>query len=95
MAESKNKVLKKARLEMDYLTGDAETKRLEYLRDKWERDYKSDMRWERNEGIKVGIKQAQLEIVKKMLAKGKSIEEIIEITELEPEEVKQFIKKDN
>lgn len=96
MAESKNKILKKARLEMDYLTGDAEAKRLEYLRDKWERDYKSDMHWERNEGKKEGMKEgekkAQLEIAKKMLMKGKSIEEIMEITGLKAEEIEQFIK---
>lgn len=86
MAESKNKVLKRARLEMDYLTGDAEIKRLEYLRDKWERDYKSDVYWERREGAK----EAQTEIAKKMLDKGKAMEEIIEMTGFTKQEIEKL-----
>ena len=82
MAESKNKVLKKARLEMDYLTGDAEAKRLEYLRDKWERDYKSDMRWER--------KKAQLEIAKELLKNQVAIEIIVKSTGLTKEEIEKI-----
>ena len=39
MAEKKNKTLEKARVEMNYLTGDAEVRRLAELREKWERDY--------------------------------------------------------
>lgn len=38
MAESKNETLKKARVEMNYLTGDAEVRRLAELREKWEMD---------------------------------------------------------
>mgnify|MGYP002259797718 FL=1 len=38
MAENKNKTLKDARKEMNYLTGDAEVKRLAELREKWEMD---------------------------------------------------------
>ena len=38
VAEEKNDKLKKARIEMDYLTGDAEVRRLAELREKWEMD---------------------------------------------------------
>lgn len=38
MAENKNETLKKAREEMNYLTGDAELRRLAELREKWEMD---------------------------------------------------------
>lgn len=38
MAERKNETLKKARVEMNYLTGDAEVRRLAELREKWEMD---------------------------------------------------------
>jgi len=37
MAEEKNKTLEKARIEMNYLTGDEEVKRLAELREKWEK----------------------------------------------------------
>ena len=38
VAEEKNDKLKKARIEMNYLTGDAEVRRLAELREKWETD---------------------------------------------------------
>ena len=38
VAEEKNDKLKKARIEMNYLTGDAEVRRLAELREKWEMD---------------------------------------------------------
>jgi len=38
VAEEKNEKLKKARIEMNYLTGEAETRRLAELREKWEMD---------------------------------------------------------
>ena len=38
MAENKNETLKEAIIEMNYLTGDAELRRLAELREKWEMD---------------------------------------------------------
>ena len=38
MAENNNEVLKKARMELDYLTGNEVVRRLAELRDKWEMD---------------------------------------------------------
>lgn len=58
MAENKNQVLKRARLEMDYLTGDEEIQRLEYLREKWRMDYNSGIDWAK--------KESKIEIAKAM-----------------------------
>ena len=94
MAESKNKVLKRARLEMDYLTGNEEIQRLEYLREKWRMDYNSGIDCAEKAGMakgkKAGIKQAQLEIARKLLSMGKSVAEIIEITGLKKEEIESL-----
>ena len=59
MAEARNKVLRKARQEMEYLTGDEETKRLEYLKEKWEMDYNSDINWARKEGMAEGEEKGE------------------------------------
>ena len=53
MAENKNETLKKARIEMDYLTGDAEVRRLAELREKWEMDRISAI----NYATKIGKKE--------------------------------------
>ena len=50
MAENKNETLKKARIEMNYLTGDAEVRRLAELREKWEMDRVSAI----NHATKIG-----------------------------------------
>jgi len=59
MAVSKDKVLKRAQIEMEYLTGDAEAERLEFLRDKWERDYNSGIYHAEERGKKVGEKRGK------------------------------------
>lgn len=53
MAENKNETLKKARIEMNYLTGDAEVIRLAELREKWEMDRISAI----NHATKIGKKE--------------------------------------
>lgn len=45
-----------------------------------------------NEGVDEGMKKANLEIAKRMLAKNKSYEEIQEIMELPLEEIKKLTK---
>ena len=45
----------------------------------------------RKEGREQGQKESQIKIAKKMLDKGKSIEEIIEFTELTREEIEKLI----
>lgn len=50
MAETKNKTLKEARKEMNYLIGDEEVRRLVELREKWNYDRKMDIRYAKKEG---------------------------------------------
>lgn len=61
MAEKKNKILKKAREEMNYLTGDDEVRRLAELREKWDLEFNISMRNARKDGEKIGIKQGIIE----------------------------------
>ncbi len=86
MAENKNKVLQKARKELEYLTGDEAVRRLAELRDKWEMDDFFIKKYAKEEGEKKGKK----EIAKKLLEKGMEIQEIIEITGLPENEIKNL-----
>lgn len=90
MAEKKNDIIKQGRIEMNYLTGDEEIKRLEELREKWESDWNSEIGWAREEGKEEGEKSKQLEIAKKLKKMGIKIEKISEITELTEEEIKKL-----
>ena len=51
MAEERNKVIKEAKKEVEYLTGDEEVKRLAELREKWEMDRNSEIGQAKKEGI--------------------------------------------
>jgi len=102
MAEKNNAVLKKARKELDYLTGDAAVRRMAELREKWEMDEiavkknaerigKEEGRIEgRIEGNVEGRMAEKKETAKKLLSKNMKIEEIIEITGLTEEEIKEI-----
>ena len=86
VAEKKNPTLKKARYEMEYLTGDEAVKRLAFLREKWEMDRVSDINYAKREGKREGEKQKQIEIAKKMLKEmHMKIEDVIEATGLTKE----------
>ena len=96
MGESK--YLKQARKELEHLSGDPDFKRLlesraGFLRDV---DAKIEVAEEkgkekgREEGKEEGKKQKQLEIAKKMKDKNKTIEEIIELTELSKQEIEKL-----
>ena len=87
MAEEKNKTIEKARGEITYLTGDAAVRRLAELREDWAMDYESGISYAKNEGIKEGGKQKQIEIAKKLLKMKMPLEEIMEITELTQQEI--------
>lgn len=86
MAEKRNKTIEKARIEMNYLTGDAEVRRLAELREKWEMDYTSGINYARREGKKEG----QIEIAKEMLKENLPIEMIIRVTKLTEEEINEI-----
>mgnify|MGYP004495527413 CR=1 FL=1 len=95
----KNKVIKKAKEELDYLTGDDETRRLEELRDKAIRDEKTNLRGAKEEGREEGKLEgriegkyeAKTEIVKQMLKQKTNIEFIVNVTGLTKEEIKKII----
>ena len=70
MAEKKNKTLEKARVEMNYLTGDAEVRRLAELREKWERDYIDARINGKKEGLTEGMKQGLEDGLKQGLEEG-------------------------
>ncbi len=105
MAEEKNQLLRKVRAEFVELSGDEETRRLEELKDKWVRDYKSGVSYARQEGmqeglehgiekgIKEGEKNNSLEIAKEMLENGEEVEKIEKYTKLTKEEIEKLRKK--
>lgn len=95
MAEKENKTLKKARKEMNYLTGDEAVRRMAELEEKWEMDRVSELGFAKREGIKEGIekgeKQGKKEIIKKLLESGIKIEEIENILQLSKEEIERIV----
>lgn len=106
MAENKNETLKKAREEMNYLTGDAELRRLAELREKWEMDRisaishatkigKEEGIKERNKGTvkKNGKKEEKINVAKKLLKMKMTVEQVEEATGLTKKEIEE-IKKD-
>ena len=82
MAEEKNKTLEKARIEMNYLTGNAAVRRMAELREKWEMDRISEIGFAKRE--------QQLQIAKKMLEKDMPIKLIAEFTGLTEEEIEKI-----
>ncbi len=96
MAEEKNQLLRKVRAEFVELSGDEETRRLEELKDKWVRDYKSGVSYARKEGLEQGLEQGEknksIEIAKEMLNNDIDTEMIIKCTKLAREEI-EILKK--
>ena len=78
MAEKENKTIKEAKEYYEVLTGDAELKRLAEIRLMSALEEQSALDTARNEGAE----QNKIEIAKKLLRKGMTIEEIAEITGL-------------
>ena len=87
VAEEKNDKLKKARIEMNYLTGEAE------LRERWEMDRVSAINHATRKGIEEGEKKNSIVIAKKLLKLNMPLEQIIEITELTKEEIENIKNK--
>lgn len=99
-AMSKNKEIKKAQEEYEYLTGNEEERRIAFLREKAIRDENSIFdagkdigRQEgKEEGIEIGKKQKQKEIVKTMTKEEMPIETIMKVTKLSREEIEKIQK---
>ena len=85
-----NKYVKKAEKELEYLSGDEETRRLAELREKAIRDELAAIAQARDEGLSEGISQEKITIAKKMLAKKVDIAFIIEMTGLTKEEIEKL-----
>ena len=66
----KDKEIKKANEEYGILTGEAYERRLAYLIDKGKKDYNTQIKGARNEGIEIGIEK----ITKRLLKLGVSME---------------------
>ncbi len=88
MAEEKNKVIKEAKKEVEYLTGDEEVKRLAELREKWEMDRNSEI----GQAQKEGKIEGKLEIAKNMLKDGMNLEIVMKYTGLSKEEIENLVK---
>ncbi len=96
LAMKENKEIKKANDEYEYLTGEAEERRLAFLRDKAIRDEKSMREAGREEGKQEGREEGerkkQIEIAKELLKMGMKIEEIERATKLTKEQIEKIIK---
>ena len=95
VAEKKNETLKKARIEMNYLTGDAEVRRLAELREKWEMDRISAINHATRVGKEEGAKEKAIQIAKEMLNESISVETIMKLTKLSKEEIEKIKRNDN
>ena len=97
-AMSKNKEIKKAQEEYEYLTGDEEERRIAFLREKAIRDensiFDAGKDIGRKEGIEIGKEQTQKEIVKTMTKENMPIETIIKVTKLSREEIEKIQKNE-
>ena len=102
LAEEKNDKLKKARIEMNYLTGEAEVRRLAELREKWEMDRISAINHATRKGKmerkgrterKSGRKEEKIEIAKELLKIGVPIDKIVQATKLSKEKIEKISKE--
>ncbi len=57
VAMKKNKEIKKANEEYEYLTGEEEIQRIAELKEKWERDYNSGVQYGYDSGYEMGIEE--------------------------------------
>ena len=89
-----NKYVKKAEKELEYLSGDEETRRLAELREKAIRDELAAIAQAREEGISdgisKGISQGIIKVARRMLKKKMDIALIMEMTGLTKEEIEKL-----
>ena len=98
MATKNNVKIKKAKEEMEYLTGEEATRRIAELREKYIRDEAAikSLAMERGiekgieQGIEQGKKEGAKEIAKKMKQEGIDIDIITRITRVKKEELEKL-----
>ena len=102
MAEKKNKILKKARNEVNYLTGNEAIRRMAELREKWDLEYEMSMEYAKKQGQedgrKVGLREGKEQGIKE--GKEQGIKEgkeqgIIEGAKKEKIEIAKKMKEQN
>ena len=89
LAEKNNKILERARFEMNCLTGDAALQRLAELREKWDMDWNSGMYWAKEEGKE----EKKKEITRKLIKMKLPIEQIMEATGFTREKIEELEKE--
>ena len=90
MAEEKNEMIKEAKEEYEYLTGEEDLQRIAFLKRKFELDYNTGMEDAEERGIEKGEKANTIKIAKKMLEKKMDINLISEITGLSIKEIEKL-----
>ena len=90
MAKKKNKEIKEATEAYEVLTGDDEIKRIAEIRLMSQLEEQSALATARDNGTKKGLELGKKEIAKRMLQKGKNIDEIVEMTGLSKEEIERL-----
>ena len=95
MAVKKEVIFKEAKDELEYLTGDAEARRLQDLRDKWEMDRVSENNYYKEQGEKIGERRGKKEgrqgIIKALFKNNMSASEIAEKTGMKLAEVLKIV----
>lgn len=86
-----NNLIKKADEELEYLSGDAEIRRIAELREKYERDIKSAKSDGYEDGEQMGIEKERKNIAKRMLKEKMDIKIISKVTGLTEEEVNSLV----
>ena len=103
MLTEKKKIFREAREEVEYLKGDAEARRLQDLRDKWEMDRVSEINYATEQGKKIGERRGEKRgrkegkklgeegIIKSLFKSNMSPKEIAERTGIKLAEVLKII----
>jgi predicted transposase/invertase (TIGR01784 family) len=96
MIEEQSPQMKKSVVKLRQLSADERARDIYERREKGRRDQASIIKFEREEGWKAGRKEGRQEekliLAKKLFAKGMSLEEIAELTNLLPMELKELLQ---
>ena len=92
LAMSKNNVIKKAKEELDYLTGDEKLQRLAELREKALKDRNSLYNYGHRTGVDEGRLKERIDIAKSLINQNVDIETIMIATNLTREEIENLVK---
>ncbi len=87
--------IQKALTTLEFLSQDAETRRLYQERQRSLHDYVSDVEGAREEGMEKGIEkgreEGRREVARRMLARGMDVALVSEVTGLSPEDIQRLL----